>query len=318
MDSTQLRIQTLRARQEGRADAAKLTHLSACLGWRDSQIQYWLLEEALQEQDYRSAVERIDAVLRRKPGQAARLFPILHALVMDAAGRDALIGRFRDAPPWRTAFLQDVARLDDDVADGHQALLDQMMAGGIASARDEVLPYVRRLLFRRKYERAEDLWSRAIPGRSIPGDLAGNFSEIDPSLSDDRISPFEWRVRRVAGAEIRPEAAGMRIIMDGSTFGTLADRTLVLKPGAYRMSVGASSTSEFRDGRIGWSLSCLPGRRKLPIGSTNGQFVIPESACPAQQLSLQARRAVQSDPADILLSTVRIVTVAVSPKSLSE
>ncbi|CAH0349657.1 hypothetical protein [Sphingobium sp. CECT 9361] len=318
LDSRQLRNRALRARQDGRADAANLVHLSARLGWRDSQIQYWLLEEALQKQDYRSAVERIDAVLRRKPVQAARLFPILHALVMDAEGRDALLGRFRDAPPWRLAFLQDVTKLDGNAANGHEALLDGMIVGGIASARDEVLPYVRRLLVLGEYGHAKDLWSRAIRDRSTPDNLAGTLAEIDTSLSDDRISPFEWRARRVAGAELRAEAVGVRIIMDGSTFGTLAERTLVLKPGTYRISVGNSNRSAFRDGRIGWSLSCLPGRGKLPLRSMDGQFAIPTSSCPAQQISLNARRAVQSAPADIILSSVRIVPVAMSPMSPSK
>ncbi|WP_336962981.1 hypothetical protein [Sphingobium aquiterrae] len=314
MDAAMLRQRAEAARDRGRpAEAERLIRLGARLGWRDSQTQYWLLQDALQRGDHRDALERIDALLRRRPGQATRLFPVLHALAIDPDGRDAIVARLADAPPWRAAFFQDVAGIDDGMTQGHEALLDRLMAARALSPRDEILPYVRRLVAAGEYARAGALWVRAMGAPSSAQAPAGSFAEIDLLLAADRIAPFEWRVGRVAGAEILPEPAGVRIRMDGSTFGTLLERTISLAPGIYRIASRASDDWPLRNGQIGWAVSCLPARQRLPVialppraGAVGWLFSIPSSGCVAQQLALQTRRVTQGGAVDLLLSDAGI------------
>ena len=90
-----------------RADAmmAAATELTR----RDPAASAWMFRKALGEHDHRSAYRHADALLRRSPDAADRLFGSMIGALDEPSAVAALGERLSYAPPWRAPFLATLA-----------------------------------------------------------------------------------------------------------------------------------------------------------------------------------------------------------------
>ena len=321
MDGVGLRLLAEGAQKEGRpAEAAALARLGGQLGWRDSRTQMLLLDDTLRREDFHAALRHADALLRRRPDHGGPMLRMFHVAASDEAGLGAVLERLMVAPLWRAAFFQDMSLLAPEDWAGHENILQTLAARRNIDLREEVVPFVRHLVAQGDYVHACDLWI-ATAGLSPALLLDGDFAKAAPQRTIGRLSPFEWRMGKVANAEIgQADAAsgttGLRIRTGGNAFGTLVSQMTVLAPGKYRLSAGVSRPGPLRSGTLGWSLTCVPSGRRLSLpmipakaaesGRLAWEIAIPESNCVLQQLVLQVRRMTNEGAVDVVLDHARI------------
>lgn len=141
-----------------------------------------------------------------------------------------------------------------------------------------------------QYSQALATWSRLVDG----GDksVAGLFNPaFHPS---DAPPPFNWSYGATEAGVAEPENGSLQILFYGRENASLAQQTLLLPPGRYRLAVPVTAASG--DPRtLAWSIDCLPGKSKildLPLsqnggsGTVTGEFEIPAQGCSAQQIEL--------------------------------
>lgn len=304
-DRVALRNLALAARRNGReADALALVRLGGRLGWRDSQTQIDLIDDAVRRRDDNEAMRRIDSLLRRKPALEPLLLPLLHRAAENENGRKALLARLAAMPPWRASFFQRLEYLPPRSVDAHERVLAEVMERDGPHPGEELIAHVEKLADRGDYARARKAW---ITLSRVPESLVldPDFTRFPVARPFRRASPFEWTARRVPGTALaRPEgsfAQGLRVDADRSTFGTIVSQHIVLPPARYDLTVSTRSTQALESGALRWNLTCLPSGR--PIGASgkpvaagwHEEVAVPRSACTAQLLSLEVRRT--DDPA---------------------
>lgn len=288
--------------QAGRPEKARsFLVLSSRLGWRDTPTELMLVRDAAMRGDEAGALRHLDALLRRRPALDTRLLPLLHQAAQDPRGRAALIDALAPGPQWRGAFFADMTLLPVSAKAGHEAVLAELARRGTLSLDTELVPYVRALVGEGEVSPARALW---VGLAGVPDGLVldPGFARLKPDASPDSRSPFEWTVPRVTGATLRllpgegSEAAGVSIYTD-QAFGTVLTQWLTLSPGGYRLNVTTTSGDVFSGGALRWTVRCQPGGRETGVarvavsGAWRQDFVIPATGCPAQTISLEARRA---------------------------
>ncbi|WP_395396246.1 hypothetical protein WBP07_20310 (plasmid) [Novosphingobium sp. BL-8A] len=291
-------------RQNGNATSAHaLLTLAGRLGWRDSQTELMLLEDAVRQGDANAAMRHIDALLRRKPDLAPRLMPALHAMATDKVGRNALLVRLESSPPWRKEFFTRIDFIPAQYQAVHETLLSELAKTGKPAGAEEISSYVAALARQGEVGRARKLWTTLTDTK--PGlVLDPEFERFDPGSSVPAPSPFEWNASRLPGTELRitveagtPSSRDLVVDTDGSAHGTVLAQALVLKPGRYRLFVATPSTTVLAAGGLKWTVRCLPGSKTISTGGAavalgwQSDFEVPAMGCAVQRLSLEARRA---------------------------
>ena len=321
MDGVGLRLLAEGAQKEERpAKAAALARLGGQLGWRDSRTQMLLLDDTLRREDVYAALRHADALLRRKPDRGGPMLRMFHVAASDEAGRGAVLERLMAAPLWRAAFFQDMSLLAPQDWAGHESILRTLAARRNIDLRKEVVPFVRHLVAQGDYVHARDLWL-ATAGLSPALLLDGDFAQTARQRTIGRLSPFEWRIGKVANIEVGLVNAasgmtGLRIRTGGNAFGSLVSQMVVLAPGRYILSAGASLSGPLRSGTLGWALICVPSGRRISLpmlqagmpeaGRVGWSIAIPETGCLLQQLVLQVRRMTNEGAVDLVLDHARI------------
>lgn len=279
-----------------------------------------LLDDALRREDFDAALRHADALLRRKADHGGPMLRMFHVAAREEVGRGAVIARLMVAPPWRAAFFQDMSLLAPEDWAGHESILQTLAARRSIGLREEVVPFVRHLVAQGDYLHARNLWM-AMAGLSPALLLDGEFANAAPQRTIGRLSPFEWRIGKVANAEAGQvdEASGttgLRIRTGGNAFGPLISQITLLAPGRYILSAAASQPGPLRFGTLGWALTCVPSGRRLSLpiipakapesGRIEWEVAVPESGCPLQQLILQVRRMTNEGAVDVVLAHARI------------
>jgi tetratricopeptide (TPR) repeat protein len=106
--------------------------------------------------------------------------------------------------------------------------------------------------------------------------------------------PFNWNYGGTDAGVAEPGNGSLQILFYGRENATLAQQTLLLSPGKYRLAVPVAAASG--DPRaLAWSIDCLPSKSKilnLPLsqnggpGTVTGEFEVPAQGCNAQQIEL--------------------------------
>jgi len=81
---------------------------------RDATTQIWLFNRLARLGEFDGALEHADALLRSRPYLNDQIAPTLVAFAIDAEARDALVRMLSDTPPWRSWYLELLARRQDD------------------------------------------------------------------------------------------------------------------------------------------------------------------------------------------------------------
>lgn len=296
-----------RQEQSDGEGAARYVSLAGGLGWRDTPTQLWLIEAYVRQGDFPAALERIDALARRRqlPEQVNAL---LLGTALDPAARAALGERLAQDPPWRYGFFEAAHQLPPESLDAFADFLASFVSAGNALRPEEVEGFVTNLYQQGQYRRARETWRRfAEVGREGAGSLLfdGGFDRARLGPGPHR-SLFEWNFPRPPGGEVRlvpPPGRRHEQALHASSRGNaryeVAEQTLALVPGRYTLVADAIAEPGARLEGFSWIVECVPSRRTLltderqdalPDGwaRLTRTFEVP-SGCEAQRLKLVLR-----------------------------
>jgi hypothetical protein len=250
---------------------------------------------------YTSMISEMNLVLGVSPEVRTAMLPELAKLISDPDGRLALAAVLADSPPWSQDFFQAASNANFTSQDA-AALLSQLRqrgAGGEELRLAQSL-YLRSLVSTGEYGRARAIWLEALPDaeRQRSGLMFdGGFSGTEAP------APFGWTLhdQEAGRAEIaQSQEAGHHLDVHyfGGLDAVLAEQTLALPPGGYRLRFQARTNSEIRSGNIAWVVTCLPSGAeavRIPIEPSRDEFQpiaatfsVPGSGCAGQRLLLVA------------------------------
>ncbi|PXA83486.1 hypothetical protein DMC47_43300, partial [Nostoc sp. 3335mG] len=266
---------------------------AAALGWRDLQTQLWLAAASLQTKDYDGAANRIDGAMRVNP-DAPELHQLLDKMLIDEKLRHALVTRLQLQPAWRLSYFSDdtVAAPDDALA--RAALLSDLVGTPNPPQQGELGTVLRLMTDAGHADQARALWMTA--NHAGPAPLYdGRFQHTDR----DHPAIFQWALMSIPGTQVEAVPHGkqpglvLHVTTDASSAGILARQWLVLKPGAYHLSV-TSDGSPAALQSFQWMIRCVP-QSVTPLTLTGSGkrdtvgFDIPEKGCDRQSLELHAQ-----------------------------
>src|SRR5262249_44032245 len=149
--------------------------------------------------DYAHAMPYADAMLRMHSSFQAELFPVLASFTVDPRAFKALSTFLATSPPWRSWFLSELAaRLANQtrVVQLYAALSDS----GNPPTKDELRPYLNRLIRDENFELAYQTWQATLPPQQR-GVETHPFNR-DFEFPVDNL-PFNWSLEATPGADIQ-------------------------------------------------------------------------------------------------------------------
>jgi tetratricopeptide (TPR) repeat protein len=309
LDSRALTLLGLIAGRKGdekRADA--LMQIAGARTWRDHEAQAWLFNRDVRRGDYAQAIAHADAIVRMDNEWLEELFPVLAALTVDARAFEALTDFLATSPPWRTWFL---SQLSTRLA--NRARLIELYAALNETenppTKQELRPYLDRLISDGNFEEAYQAWHRTLPPEQQARDTY--LFNPDFKIPIDGL-PFNWSLETVSGAEIQivsspdggrepallVEFLGARVSFEN------VKQLMLLSAGDYTFR-GRVKTEDLVTARgLWWNIFCADSVAKtlahtelvsgtIPWTDFAVNFQVPAADCRAQwlQLELPARIA---------------------------
>lgn len=260
---------------------------NAALGWRDGPTQLWLAQAFLQQKDYGSAAQRIDAALRIDP-HSIDLFNLLDQKILDAGLSSAMIERLHLDPNWRTRYFHYLTDIPTPVLVARARMLIALSTSSSSPSRDEIIPILYALIQANHPRLAHLVWERSQHITS-PGVYDPNFQQ---TRTHD-MAPFEWSILPTPGANvvIEPQGSGnlLTATTDGTATGILLRQTMALTPGIHKLFYEGSMPAAAHNA-FGWRLRCTTDGNELinSIGDALDppyQFNVPTN-CPGQRIEL--------------------------------
>lgn len=281
-------------------EARQAFTVAAQLGWRDRAAQtYWLMT-AIAIGDEQIAAERLDALLRTGTPDPTTL-QALATLEATPTGRAALAARLAANPGWGLWYLSSAAKLSGEVQARRDAVLVAASHQGFAPLAEGVSTAVFTLLGKGDFEPASTLY-HAFGGAGPAGKAVANPGFEEP-LERFSSAPFTWQLFESGDVDVRRQAApagdghALYISSTGSVTENVAQQTLLLSPGQYRLSWQAVDDRGQSTDDVSIRLSCMPSGTALfspeqvasdRHGQHRAAFTIPGSACIGQSLLVVA------------------------------
>lgn len=302
-DSRALRALADVSRQRGNTEISSTAIvISAHLGWRDGFAQWWVFEQALNDQDVIAASQSGDALLRIN-FQTPEVWIALKRMVNTAEGRAALAERMSAKPMWSEPFLTQFRAGSPQEARDFGRLMMELDARGARPDDELVQPFFLDLIARGEFKEALTVWrwlSRA-SGDPTAGAVDGGFTELASGARG--WGPFSWRTLDVSNVTLRTPTRtefsadpALEVTIDGTALSRPIHQLLILPPGTYEFVFDAKlhqgSRHAFR-----WEIVCLSSRAELirrsafpsPSSSWSLQrleFTVPAANCEGQTLRL--------------------------------
>ncbi|MCE3288924.1 MAG: uncharacterized protein K0R83_936 [Caulobacter sp.] len=207
---------------------------------RDIPAASWLVADRLKRGKLADAADRADALLRAWPvSMRGAMGTQLTRLAAAPGGAELLAARLDGDPPWRPAFLLNMARTGDDPG-AAMTLFTAMAKGRNPPSEIETAALVNRLVKDDQYPAAFLVWAQLLPPEGV-ANLAdpydGGFEGLPGS------APFNWqylgRTGVIAEPTPRPDGQGKALYLrftDGVPGGFLARQLLALPPGRHVLS----------------------------------------------------------------------------------
>lgn len=248
---------------------------------------------------YQKAIDEADMAMRVNGRSATLILPAFAKLVAaDPKARQAIAVALAKQPGWRDAFLDVAANegLSPEAAAALVADVRRLAPSRRPGAEEAFL--VRSLVNAGEVQRARTLWESYLPaGEGQPGTIFdGTFRGLMG------MAPFVWTfgANEDGNAEIAKAGAGGPSMLEANYFGdsvmTLAEQTLALKPGRYRLSSSYRGESSAEDVRLSWTITCLRANKPIaelpldPLGPVAAKreviIAVPASGCQGQKLAL--------------------------------
>lgn len=262
--------QVRNAREPGAGDALML--LAGSLGWRDIPTQVWLLDRAVRAGETRIAVERAEALVRlQRETQIA--FTMFRMLAHDPEARALIVASLAERPMWRHNFFG-AAPIADLEREGTVLLLEGLARTDAPPSIAEARSTIDALAAAERADRAWQLY-RAVSGRVPDGALMANegFEDEVDYQQGAAATTFDWRVYSLdggtAGVEPEPGRPGNKVLFavaEGTTRTRVAERTLMLPPGEYRLSYRIRSDDPRAPESLKYHLYCAGGATVVKTG----------------------------------------------------
>jgi hypothetical protein len=298
---------------------------AGALSWRDDVTQLWLIRQAVEQRNYPTATQRIDAMLRRRRN-VDQMLALLHRLSAVPEVQPEVIERLAEQPNWRARFFSNVKELPKEVVTSHAALISALQKREGSVSRAEVAPFVHYLVSIGEVGLARRVWMDAIsPGRRAlaHGIYDGDFTEDPNADSDQPRYPFEWQFDSSSGAFASVGTPPMLIgenalavkSVDGSE-ARVARQLVILGPGQHQLRYSAVAGEELRPEAFEWRVSCAMNGKRLPTRVLSGRavgasrastadFAVPPN-CPAQWVELVALGSENAVAADAWFDHVSV------------
>ena len=274
---------TLEALGQGdEAGAFRLARATLARSPRNLPARLLLTEEARRGGDGRAALIHLDRLMALDGARSDVYLDLIVALASEAGGADAFTERLALEPFWADGAVR---RLNAAGGDMDRLLVYNTLT---PSARPDLIA---RLLEGRGVEAAFIAWLSFLPPEEAPSfswPYDGTF-EARPGLT-----PFNWTLY-APRAELMP-GGGLYVSFIGRGRSLLAEQTMLLRPGAYRLSAMLSGEGRQSAGALGIALECRTGGEIAALALTDLtqdpraralDFIIPPEGCPAQRLILR-------------------------------
>lgn len=272
------------------ANARQTFMVAGQLGWRDEMTQIYWLDQAIQANNFKTAAERLDALLRQSPDDVNR-DKFLAVVSATPEGREALSKRLKLAPNWAHPYLTEVSSLGpseltqriDVLKRTGSGLWDCSSTGNIAQT----------LIDANRFDEAQSVWRQnCATSASLVYD--GEFDHLDITHQS---AAFEWQLTARGDVDIallRSGDNGNRALsakVNAATTLPVIRQLIVLTPGRYRLTWHLPQTSQAQARALEVSFAC-----KADLGKAQNGAVDPVNAerrtldvtidftCPARQL----------------------------------
>lgn len=195
--------------QQNSDRARRARDVLAHLGWRNEDAQIDLLNDALDRDDYVSAVRHADALLRTARISQS-LFDVLTELEATADGRRELIHALSDRPAWSRTYFGSLGRLDQPQLARRLAIAQQLVGGQHGYAPADVAPLVGRAFASGLTEQARILWASAVGDREGGSVILfdRDFARFAAHLRAGKgaADPFGWKAEAGESFDVAPGA----------------------------------------------------------------------------------------------------------------
>jgi hypothetical protein len=290
--------------------AETLMRIAVARTWRDRTTDEWLLNREARLGNYAAALPYADAMLRMDWRFRSELFPVLASFTVDPQAFGALTLFLATSSPWRRWFLSELsARL------ANQTRLVQLYAAlndtKNPPTKDELRPYLNRLVKDENFELAYQTWRTTLPPEQR-ADAAYPFNR-DFEFPVDNL-PFNWNLETVPGADIQiassPEGGKKRALFvefSGARVRFASAKQLIMLPaGDYAFS-GRVKAAELRTSRgLWWRVFCANASANtlantelvsgtMPWTEFTVKFQVPTADCGAQWLQLELPARIESE-----------------------
>lgn len=268
-------------------EAHEAFRVSGQLGWRDGMTQIYWLDQALQDEDYKVAAERLDALLRQAPTDENR-DRLLAAVAATEAGRSALAERLKLAPVWARTMITTVGDLPADQVLQRTDLMRRTGKGVWDCPTSEFI--TQRLINLGMIAEAQSVWQLNC---ETSGALLydGGFDHIDPL---QKSTAFDWQLSNRGDAEITIDgdlARNLALEVTGTVSLQIVQQIVVLKPGRYQLTWRTPNSSPAQGRALQVSLACNADFSKALAGEPvvgkpdtwQQQFVI-DNQCQVRKL----------------------------------
>lgn len=273
---------------------------------RDLLTQMALVEVDVASGDVRGILLHYDRAMTVHPEVKPLLVPVLASAINEADVRAALVG-FAHRPWFPEIFESGLGQGAD--AGSLASLLRQVrpvLDGAIADRLQASL--VRQLVSRGDYASVRPLLAGDRNMSALISDLG--FSIVTTNV---RYSPLNWQFNIDAVVQAQFDgfhAAQVEVAAERS--GVVAERTTLLWPGNYRLSVQLDAPTSGPPAQVTWQVICLGGASGKKVmewspapraGSVSWDvaFAVPGD-CPAQQWRIMAVAAASQMPSRISLA----------------
>jgi hypothetical protein len=309
---------SLRA-QGQEAQANTVLRQAASLGWRNTGVLVWALQDAARNEDAKRVVDIADALARRqKVGSLTRA--VFFGALQEPRMQRQFVARLAERPSWRPGFFADVRdHLALSQLDGMEAVLHALRRTNAPPTPVETFTYIDRLVELGAVGRARRYWAQAAhipPAELVAQPFDGLFAHAASRAPDAPTSVFEWRLNPdlmdLVSFVSEGRGQALRVEADVENGAVVASQMLALPPGDHllqtRLSGGSGATAP-----VGWTITCLhaakPLLRTIP-GDRNDELTrfvvtIPASQCPAQMLRLVGLNRFNAQPVAITDVSIR-------------
>ena len=265
------------------------------------------MRESFERQDFATAVQHADVLLRTRPQVALLVAPTLARIAEDNSASPELMRMLATNPPWRAAFFSMLMRNITDARTPLELLLG-LKDTPTPPTTGELREYLALLMRNHFFEFAYYVWLQFLPQEQLASAgllFNGDFESRPSGL------PFDWVITAGSGVTIdlarRPDDAGRRALLVEFGHGRADFRGIaqfvMLPPGSYLLK------GQYRGQLVGrrgleWRISCAGAesplaRTPMVTGAVPAwtefsvAFAVPDADCKAQQvrLALDARSA---------------------------